>query len=671
MKYELTHLSSFILHTSYLILHMTSVKKKLTPVPFTQVVLDDPFWAPKIEVNRTVTIPHVHQMCADTNRFSVFDLNYTRPVPSPIVEIFGDSDPAKWIEAVGYSLSNKRDPELEALADKEIAHIVSAQEPSGYLNSHFQAIQPEMKWKNLRDWHEMYCAGHMIEGAVAYFQATGKRTLLDAMGRYADHIGTVFGPNPGQKRGYCGHPEIELALIKLARATGVQRYMDLAKYMIDERGQQPHYYDIEAGERGEDPTKFWFKNYEYNQSHKPIREQDQAVGHAVRAMYLFSAVADLADEYDDVSLLQASERIFDAMVSKRMYLTGGIGPSHNNEGFTRDYDLPDESAYAETCAAIGLVLWSSRMLQFSGDGKYMDVLERALFNGTLSGVSLDGSHFYYENPLASLGHHHRVLWFLCPCCPPNVARTIASVGGYFYSTSDDGADQGVWVHLYGQNTASLTFGGLRLGVRQETQYPWDGNVKMTLTLDASKSFKLRLRVPGWCDQWTLKINGQSSNSQTSDLQTSQTPTNGYLTIDREWHTGDVIEFNMSMPVQPVYAHPSVRQMQGRVALQRGPLVYCVEGSDHDFNQVERLSIDAATLGQFTPEHRGDLLGGVTVLRGAGHLAKEDGWDGLLYRHNKPPSTKPIAITAIPYYAWNNRLVPDGKVSEMKVWLRTT
>ncbi len=635
-----------------------SAKKLLTPVRFTQVKLDDPFWAPKQEVNRTVTIPHIHQMCTDTNRFSVFELNFTRPVPSPIVEIFGDSDPGKWLEAVGNSLANHPDPELEALADKEIDRMVAAQEPSGYLNTHFQTIQPEMKWKNLRDWHEMYCAGHLMEGAVAYFQATGKRKFLDAMCRYADHIGTVFGPNPGQKRGYPGHPELELALVKLSRVTGERRYMDLAKYMIDERGQQPHYYDIEARERGEDPAKFWFKNYEYNQSHKPIREQDQAVGHAVRAMYLFSAVADLADEYDDVSLLRASERIFDAMTAKRMYLTGGIGPSHNNEGFTRDYDLPDESAYAETCAAIGLVRWSSRMLQFSGDGKYMDVLERALYNGTLSGVSQEGSHFYYENPLASLGHHDRTPWFICPCCPPNVARTIASVGDFFYSTSADGA----WVHLYGQSTAELTVADSRVSIRQETQYPWDGNVKMTLSLDAPKSFKLRLRIPSWCDQWSLKINQQPAAS-------NQPPTNGYITIDREWRNGDVVQLDLSMPVQAVYAHPSVRQMQGRVALQRGPLVYCVEGIDHDFNQVERLSIDAAKISQFATEYRSDLLGGVAVVHGSGTVEQEDGWDGLLYRRNKPTTIKPTSITAIPYYAWNNRAVPEGKVSEMKVWLR--
>jgi hypothetical protein len=634
----------------------TLAKKQLTPVPFTQVKLADSFWAPKQETNRTVTIPHIHQMCTETNRFSVFELNYTRPVPSPIVEIFGDSDPAKWIEAVGYSLANHPDPQLEALADKEIDRIVSAQEPSGYLNSHFQATQPDMKWKNLRDWHEMYCAGHMMEGAVAYYQATGKRKLLDAMMRYADHIGNVFGRGPGQKRGYCGHAEIELALVKLARATGEQRYMDLSKYMIEERGQQPHYYDLEAIERGDDPKKFWFKNYEYNQSHKPIREQEQAVGHAVRAMYLFSAVADLADEYNDPTLLAACERIWEAMTSKRMYLTGGIGPSHGNEGFTRDYDLPDESAYAETCAAIGLVLWSSRMLQFGGDGKYADLAERALYNGMLSGVALNGTHFFYENPLASLGHHHRTPWFLCPCCPPNVARIIASVGGYFYSTGVSA--NSVWVHLYGQNKASLEIGDLRLEIEQVTQYPWDGKVRLELTPSKARKFTLHLRVPGWCNKWSVKVNQ-------SPIPNLQSPRNGYIAINRTWKAGDVVEFNMAMPVQAVYAHPSVRQMQGRVALQRGPLVYCLEGADHDGAQLERISIDPSTLNQFEVTHRPDLLGGVTVLRGSGHINTDAGWDGLLYRTSKPSSTKRIKLTAIPYYAWDNR-----EAGEMRVWLRT-
>ncbi len=629
-----------------------TARKQLTPVPFTQVKLDDSFWAPKMEVNRTTTIPHIWQMCEDTNRFSVFDLDFERTVPSPIVLIFGDSDPAKWIEAAAYSLANHRDSKLEALVDKEIARIMKAQEPNGYLNTHFQVTQPEMKWKNLRDWHEMYCAGHMMEAAVAYYQATGKHTLLDVMSRNADHIDNTFGRGPGKKRGYGGHPEIELALVKLARATGNRKYMDLSKYMIDERGQQPHYYDIEARERGDDPAKFWAKNYEYCQAHLPIREQTQAVGHAVRAMYLFSAVADLADEYNDATLLTAAERIWDAMVSRRMYLTGGIGPSHNNEGFTRDYDLPDETAYAETCAAIGLVLWSSRMLQFTGDSKYADVVERALYNGVISGVSLDGTHFFYDNPLASIGNHHRTPWFICPCCPPNVARTIASVAGYFYST---GANN-LWLHLYGQNEATLNIAGKDIRVQQKTQYPWNGAVQLQFILETPQTFTLHLRVPAWCSQWSCSVNGETINAM---------PAHGYIAITREWQAGDSVAFNMDMPVHAVYAHPSVRQMQGRIALQRGPLIYCVEGVDHEGAELERISIDPAALSQFKIVHRPDLLNGVTVLQGVGEKLTDTGWDGLLYRYGQPSSHAPVNITAIPYYAWDNRAA-----GEMRVWLRT-
>ena len=635
---------------------MTTVKRQLTPVSFTQVRFDDAFWAPRIEVNHKITIPHIYQMLLDTGRIGAFDLNFERPVPSPIVLIFGDSDLAKWIEAASYSLATHPDPQLAKTLDAVADKIIAAQQPDGYLNTHFITTQPDMKWKNLRDWHEMYCAGHLIEGAVAHYQATGNPKLRDALARYADHIDATFGDAPGKKRGYCGHPEIELALVRLAHATGDRRYIDLSKYMIDERGAQPNYFDIEARERGDDPAKFWAKNYEYCQAHKPICEQEQAVGHAVRAMYLFSGVADLAHEYDDPTLLAACERIWDAMVTKRMYLTGGIGPSHNNEGFTRDYDLPDETAYAETCAAIGLVFWGQRMLQFTGDGKYADVMERALYNGTLSGVSLEGTHFFYENPLASIGHHHRTPWFLCPCCPPNVARIVASVGNYFYSTGPNDA----WVHLYAQNSATLEIaerpggGDSKLEIAQRTNYPWDGNVKLEITTSAPKTFTLHLRVPGWCDGYSLAVNGAPVETRHSD---------GYLSINREWKSGDVVEFNMDMPVQTVYAHPSVRQMQGRIALQRGPLVYCLEGVDHGQTQLERISLDPDAVASFTVEHRADVLNGITIIRGHGTLVDDAGWDGVLYRH-APSSSRPTNITAVPYYAWDNRAP-----GEIRVWLR--
>jgi DUF1680 family protein len=360
---------------------MSSIKRKLWPVSFTRVQFTDDFWAPRIEINRQVTLPLIYNKLEETGRISAFDLNFVRPVPSPVVLIFGDSDLAKWVEAASYSLATHPDPVLAALVDTAADKIIHAQQPDGYINTHFTVTQPDMRWKNLRDWHEMYCAGHLMEAAVAHSQATGQSKLIDSLSRYADHIDTLFGPGPGKQRGYCGHPEIELALLRLYHATGNDRYLALANYMVEERGQQPHYFDLEARERGEDPADFWAKTYEYCQAHLPIRQQEKVVGHAVRAMYLFSAVAELAHEHDDSTLLATCERLWQNLIAKRMYLTGGIGPSRHNEGFTEDYDLPDETAYAETCATIGLILWNQQLLQFDGDGRFADVIERGLYNG--------------------------------------------------------------------------------------------------------------------------------------------------------------------------------------------------------------------------------------------------------------------------------------------------
>lgn len=636
---------------------MTSVKRKLVPVPFTQVHFNDAFWAPRIETNRKVSIPHIYQKLVETDRISVFDLNFTRPVPSPIVQIFGDSDPAKWIEAASYSLATHPDPELEAVVDQVANKIISAQQPDGYLNTQFIVVQPEMRWKNLRDWHEMYCAGHLMEGAVAHFQATGQRKLLDALCRYADHIDATFGDAPGKKRGYPGHPEIELALVRLYHATGNQRYLDLASYFIDERGQQspeqPHYYDIEAIERGEDPKDFWAKSYEYNQSHKPIREQEKVVGHAVRAMYLYSAVTDLADECDDASLLETANRLWDNLITRRMYLTGGIGPSRNNEGFTEDYDLPDETAYAETCATIGLVMWNQRLLQFEGDRRYADTMERGLYNGFLSGVSLDGSKFLYENPLSSHGKFHRAEWFVCPCCPPNLARVIASIGNYFYSS---GASD-LWVHLFAGNNAEVKIGDSPVKVQQTTRYPWDGAVRLDFELDQPQTFTLHLRVPGWCQQYQVSVNGQAQDFQPEP--------NGYLAITRQWQTGDSVAYTLDMPIQPVWANPAVRQLEGRVAIQRGPLVYCLEGVDHGEMILDQISVDPQKIAsEFTLEYKPDFLGGVTVIHGQGTAIDASQWGAELYGSHAP-AEQPIKLLAVPYYVWDNR-----QPGEMRVWLRT-
>jgi DUF1680 family protein len=630
---------------------MTHPEKQLTPVPFTSVNFTDSFWAPRMEVNRKVTIQHIYQKLVESGRIEAFGLKISRPVPSPIVLIFGDSDPAKWIEAASYSLATHPDPALEAMLDGVVDKVISAQQPDGYLNTQFTAVQPEMRWKNLRDWHEMYCAGHLMEGAVAHFEATGRRNLLDALARYADHIAAEFGPNPGQRRGYCGHPEIELALVRMYHATGNKKYLELSKYFVEERGATPNYYDIEARERGEDPAKFWFKSYEYCQAQVPVREQTKVVGHAVRAVYLLSAVADLAGEYQDASLLDTADRLWDNLVTKRMYLTGGIGPSHQNEGFTTDYDLPDETAYAETCATIGLMMWNHRMLQFAGESRFADTMERGLYNGFLSGVSLEGSHFLYENPLSSAGNRHRVEWFECPCCPPNVARNLASAGKYLYSTGEND----LWVHLYAGNTASIEIGGQTVTVKEETLYPWDGAVKLSFELAQPKSFILHLRVPGWCKSFDLAVNGAA--------QTIQPDAGGYIAIERDWQSGDSVTYTMAMPVEQIWANPQVRQLEGRVAIQRGPIVYCLEGVDHGNIILDRISVDAQDIPAFKVEYKPDFLGGSTVITGKGKLIDDSQWGGALYQ-NQPPAQTDIAITAIPYCVWDNR-----ESGEMRVWLR--
>jgi len=408
-------------------------------------------------------------------------------------------------------------------------------------------------------------------------------------------------------------------------------------------------------ERGEDPASFWAKTYDYCQAQVPVREQTKVVGHAVRAMYLLSAMADLAHENNDPTLLATCQRLWNNLITRRMYLTGGIGPSRHNEGFTEDYDLPDETAYAETCATIGLILWNHRMLQFAGESKYADVIERGLYNGFLSGLSLDGARFFYENPLASAGAHHRQSWFECPCCPPNVARVLASLGGYFYSTGP----KDVWVHLFAQGKADLKVDGREVVLRQITEYPWEGEVKFEVGVAAPQTFTLHLRVPGWCERWSLHING-------TPLTGLAPAANGYLAVEREWRPGDSVEYRMEMPIQPVWAHPAVRYLQGRMALQRGPLVYCLEGVDHGGISLDRIAIDPALVGsnQFTVEHQDRLLGGASLLHGRGCVVDEEGWNSVLYRHNRP-SIKPTEITAIPYYAWDNRAP-----GEMRIWIRS-
>ncbi len=621
---------------------MTIADDGLRPAPLKAVTIDDRFWQERIRVNRDVTIPIEYEQCQKTGRIEALTLQTV-----PDQHIFWDSDVAKWIEAAAFSLATHPDPEVDALLDDVIGLLTRAQQPDGYLNSYFTTVAPQRRWTNLRDDHELYCAGHLIEAAVAHHEATGKTTLLDVMQRYADYIGTVFGPEPGQKRGYCGHEEIELALVKLADATGEEKYLRLSQYFVDERGRQPHYFDEEARTRGEKPEDFWARNYEYNQSHEPVRQQSRVTGHAVRGMYLYTVMADLAGRTNDASLKQACERIWGHLTTAQMYVTGGIGGFASNEGYGADFDLPNGTAYAETCAAIGLVFWASRMLHLDCDRKYADVLERALYNGVLSGVSLDGARFFYDNPLASVGKHHRQEWFGCACCPPNIARLLASLGQYVYSQNDSD----IAVHLYVQGHADLSLAGQTVTVSQRTDYPWDGKITLTVAPEQPASFRLRLRLPDWCREPRLTLNGQPV---TLDVQ------KGYAVLDREWQMDDTLTLDLPMPVERIYADPRVYADRGRVALQRGPVVFCLEGADNgaDLDTLV-LPREAELSATFDP----DTLGGVVVLRGQASRISGEAWNDGLYRA-EPPASVSVPITAIPYFAWDNRAS-----GEMQVWIR--
>jgi len=637
--------------------------RQLRPVPLKWVTIEDRFWAPRQEINRRVTLPIEYQQCKETGRIDAWKLDWRPGQPNPPHQ-FWDSDLAKWIEAVGYSLATHPDQDLEKLADAVIDLIADAQGDDGYLNLHFTLVEPQNRWRNLRDMHELYCAGHLMEAAVAYYEGTGKPRLLETLCRYADHIDSVFGPQEGKRRGYPGHEEIELALVKLYHATGQERYLRLAQFFVDERGQSPHYFHLEARERDEDPGEFRHGRYTYNQSHLPVREQTTAEGHAVRAMYLYSGMADVAAETGDRSLLAACQRLWGNVTRRRMYVTGGIGSSAHGERFTFDYDLPNETAYAETCAAIGLVLWAHRMLQFDGDGIYADVMERALYNGVLSGISLDGRRFSYVNPLEVdlEAHKYRVEefgrprfspsrqeWFACACCPPNIARLLASLGGYAYSQARATA----YVHLYIGGRATLDIDGRAVALQVETDYPWGEKVTVRVDPGQPTDLTLALRVPGWCRGATLAVNGQR-------MSIEPLMDKGYARIGRVWHSGDEVTLTLPMPVERIEAHPSVRADCGRVALQRGPLVYCLEEADNGGGLTDIALPADAQLGVGFEE---DFLGGVAVITGQAVRRDPAGWDDRLYR---PLASATLATTikAVPYYAWGNRALGN-----MLVWIR--
>jgi len=630
----------------------------LSPVPISRVRIHDVFWEPRQEINRRVTLPLIRRHCQQTGRIAALKLEWKPGQPNP-PHPFWDSDVAKWVEAASYSLRNNPDKELKEQVDELIELLAKAQQPDGYLNTYYTVVEPGKRWTNLRDKHELYCAGHLIEAGVAHFEATGEKPFLDIVRRYADHIDSVFGAETSKKPGYCGHPEIELALVKLFRATGEERYLQLGRFFLEERGRQPHYFDSEAVARGDDPETYWAKTHEYTLSHMPVRKQTRAVGHAVRALYLYCGMADIARETGDKTLLDVSQRLWESVYKRQTYITGGIGSSAQNEGFTFDYDLPNESAYAETCAAIASVFWNHRLLQLDQDSRYADELERALYNAVLSGVSVDGRNFFYSNPLEMHSDEvrpddpchtaHRVPWFDCACCPPNIARLLASVGQYVYSEGEGE----IAVHLYVQSTAEVRVAGKSVALRQETEYPWKGNVRINLEPAAPVEFCLSLRLPGWCREADLLLNGKPAPAPLEK---------GYIRIRQKWSRGDRVELRLPMRIERVHAHPGVRADAGRAALQRGPMVYCVESIDVGV-PVSNLILPRGN--EFLAVYEKQLFGGTTTIQGEALIASEAGWEDNLYRFGSD-AVVPAHFKAVPYCIWGNR-----EATEMAVWLRET
>ncbi len=619
------------------------------PVPFTDVHFSDDFWLPRMEINRKVTIPYTLEQCEETGRIKNFEIaagmaegGFCSAYP------FDDSDVYKIIEGASYSLKVHPDPDLGKYLDELIAKIGAAQEDDGYLYTartiypeppKVRWVDTEERWDNMYLGHELYNVGHMYEAAVAHFQATGKRTFLDIAIKNADLIESVFGP--GKKTGVPGHQEIEIGLVKLYRVTGESKYLDLAKFFLDERGH-PHGRELYG---------------EYSQDHMPVTEQTEPVGHAVRAAYMYSGMADVAALTGEAAYRKALEILWNNVISKKMYLTGGIGSRSGGESFGEDYELPNATAYCETCAAIAHAFWNHRMFLLSGDAKYLDVLERVLYNGILSGIALTGDLFFYPNPLESHGQHERSPWFTCACCPSNVTRFVPSVPGYVYATQGDD----LFVNLFVHSEANIQTDSQTVEIKQETAYPWEGSVKITVSPEKSKTFALAIRIPGWTRNQPvpsglyryMDSSGQKAAISVNGKPYDYTLEKGFARIRRKWKREDTVDIFLPLSVRRVLSHKKVEENAGKVALERGPIVYCAEWVDN-YGFVSNLVLyDTA---QLWPEKREDLLNGVVVLNGE--------VTALKYAEDRVTEINAEQkFTAIPYYAWAHR----GK-GEMAVWI---
>ncbi len=619
----------------------------ITPVKFNKVKVNGGFWGVRLETNRTSTLPANWRKCEETGRIENFEKAAKLKPGKHKGIFFDDSDVYKVCEGAAYTLAIQPDPALDKYLENLVTLFAEAQEPDGYLYT-ARTIDPEhpancgdFRWANLKDCHEMYCMGHMIEAAVAHYQATGRRTFLEVAIKCGDLLDRSFGE--GKKYGICGHPEIELALAKLYRATGDAKYLNLAKFFVDQHGNKEH-------------REVWGP---YCSDEKPILQMDEVVGHAVRAGYFYSGVADVAALTGKPEYIDAIDRLWENMVSKKMYLTGGVGAKQEGEAFGANYELPNKTAYCETCAAIANALWNQRMFLLHGDGKYMDVFERIIYNGFLSGLSMEGDTFFYPNPLIVEGSYKRSPWFGCSCCPTNDVRFVPSLPGAAYAVEKDR----IYVSLYmgGEAEVEAPFGTVKIG--QETNYPWDGTVALTVTPDKAGTFGLCLRIPGWAQGRPVPSDlyrYMDANAASPQLSINGKPLalqieKGYAVIHRAWKAGDKVELTLDMPVRRVLAHEAVEDDRGRVALERGPIVFCTEGIDNGGHALSLYLPDNAPL---ATEFRADLLHGVQVITGMARALQRG--------ENNAVNDVEWPMVAIPNYAWGHRGTGD-----MAVWMAST
>jgi uncharacterized protein len=643
-------LAALFLAVSFIISAQPQKDYPIQPVPFTKVKVTNGFWFTRMETNRTVTIPYALRLLEETGRIKNFSIAAGFEKGDFCSKYyFDDSDVYKVIEGASYSLMLKPDKELEAQLDKIIGLIAAAQEKDGYLytvrtiGTHkFEKVSGPARWQNEQWSHELYNLGHLYEGAVAHYLATGKRSLLDVALKSAELVNNVFGP--GKLTLPSGHQEIEIGLVKLFRLTGEEKYLKLAKFLLDMRGNYL------------DGRKSWG---EYNQDNKPVIEQDEAVGHAVRAGYMYSGMADVAALTGDNAYINALDKIWDNVINKKIYLTGGLGATGSWEGFGKNYELPNASAYNETCASIANVMWNHRMFLLKGEGKYIDILERTLYNALLSGISMSGDKFFYPNVLESFGTHERSAWFDCACCPGNVTRFIASVANYMYAVKENE----IFVNLFSSNETEVKINSGLVKLRQKTNYPWDGKIKLTVMPQSDgQEFNIKLRIPGWAknkpmpgDLYVSAV--KNSGKIVLNINGKEIPIaleNGYALINRKWKNGDVVELVLPMEINKITANENVEADKGKIAIQCGPLVYAAEWVDNKGGIVHNILLPANAM--LTSEYQSDLLNGVVIIKGKAFGYKMSNDKKTLEKTEQD-------FTAIPYYSWAHR----GK-GEMDVWL---